>query len=96
VSSGVDTYLGSIRVAAGYTLATGIENFVEYFGNAVPCNQVPVSKVIWTQPAANSQGGGVYQYGSAYSGMQKGSCTGGSATPVNLGWTKGVRVVLGG
>ena len=96
MTTSVDTYIGSIRVSASYTLATGAANFVEYFGTAVPCNMVPVSKVIWTQPAANSQGGGVYQYGSMYSGMSKGSCTGGSATPVNLGWTQGVKVILGG
>ena len=96
ITTGVDTYIGSIQVNAGYTLATGVENFVEYFGSSVPCTNVPVSKVIWTQPAANSQGGGLYQYGSTYSGMSKGACTGGSVTPVNLGWTKGVRVRLGG
>jgi hypothetical protein len=96
MTTGVDTYIGSIRVDARYTLATGVANFVEYFGAAVPCNKVPVSKAIWTQPAANSQGGGVYQYGSKYSSMTKGACTGGSATPVNLGWTKGVKVILGG
>ncbi len=95
-STGADTYLGSIRVASGDTLATSVLNFVEYFGTAVTCGTVPVSQAVWTQPAANSQGGGAYQYGAQYAGMTKGSCTGGSATPVSLGSTSGVRVVLGG
>jgi Domain of unknown function (DUF3472) len=95
-STGVDTYLGSIRVSGGDTLATGVANFVEYFGTAVTCTTVPRSQAVWTQPAANSEGNGSYQYGAQYAGMTKGACTGGSATPVNLGWTSGVRVVLGG
>ena len=95
-STGAETYLGSMRVAGGDTLATGVLNFVEYFGTAVTCGTVPRSQAVWTQPAANSEGNGNYQYGASYAGMTKGSCTGGSASPVNLGWTSGVRVVLGG
>jgi hypothetical protein len=44
MTTGVDTYIGSIPVDASYTLATGVANFVEYFGAAVPCNKVPVSR----------------------------------------------------
>lgn len=95
-TTGVDTYLGSLRVGSSDTLATGVANFVEYFGTAVTCTTVPRSQAVWTQPAANSQGSGSYQYGSQYADMNKGSCTDGSATPVNLGWTSGVRVVLDG
>jgi len=95
-STGADTYLGSIRVSGGNTLATGVLNFVEYFGTAVTCSTVPRSQAVWTQPAANSQGGGRYQYSSQYAEMAKGSCTGGNAISVSLGWTSGVRVVLGG
>jgi hypothetical protein len=96
MSTGIDTYLGSIRVGSGNTLASGVANFVEYFGTAVTCSTVPRSQAVWTQPAANSNGNGSYQYGASYAGMTKGACTGGSATPVSLGWTNGVRVVLGG
>jgi hypothetical protein len=95
-ATGTDTYLGSIRVSSADTLATGVANFVEYFGTAVTCTTVPKSQTVWTQPAANSEGNGSYQYGAAYSGMSKGACTGASATPASLGWTSGVRVVLGG
>jgi len=76
--------------------ATGVRNFVEYFGPAMPCTSVPRSQAVWTQPAANSLGGGLYQYGSTYASANKGSCTDGSATPISLGWTSGVGVVLGG
>jgi Domain of unknown function (DUF3472) len=95
IKTHADTYLGSIRVAAGDTQMSAPLNFVEYFGQAVACNKVPKSEVVWTQPAANSLGGGRYQYGSHYSGMDIGACTTGKAVPVNLGWTKGVDVVLG-
>jgi hypothetical protein len=97
-STGVDTYVGSIRVAGSWTLMTNVQNFVEYFGTAVPsCSAVPKSRAVWTQPAAN-RGSSAYQYGSTYLATpgDRGACTGGSATPVDLGWTKGVRVVLGG
>lgn len=95
-ATGVDSHIGSIRVPSANTLLTGVRNFVEYFGPAVPCTSVPRSQAVWTQPAANSLGGGLYQYGSTYAGANKGACTDGSATPVSLGWTNGVRVVLGG
>ena len=36
------------------------------------------------------------RYDSQDADMNKGSCTDGSATPVSLGWTSGVRVVLDG
>lgn len=98
LATGRDTYIGAIRVASARRTMTNVQNFVEYYGKAVPCNRVPVSKVVWTQPAANSQGGGYYQYGSSYQATptDKGACTGGSATPVTLPATKGVRVILGG
>lgn len=97
--TGTDTYIGALRVDRSRTLMTGVQNFVEYFGSSVRCNAVPKSTATWTQPAANSRGNGVYQYGSRYvaTSGDRGSCTGGSAQAVNLGHTtKGVRVVLGG
>ena len=98
LNTGVDSYVGSIRVASLFTTMTAVENFAEYYGPAVACSSVPMSKVLWTQPAANSRGGGRYQYGSSYAATSsdKGNCTGGGATPVDLGHTRGVRVVLGG
>lgn len=96
--TGVDTYLGALSVDRSRNLMTNVQNFVEYFGSQTPCRAVPKSTATWTQPAANSRGNGTYQFGSRYyaTSGDRGSCTGGSATPVNLGWTKGVRVVLGG
>jgi hypothetical protein len=97
-TTGKETYIGSIRVAKSWTLMTNVQNFVEYFGTQMTCTAVPKSRAVWTQPAANSQGNGHYQYGSSYlaTPSDRGNCTGGSTTPVDLGWTKGVRVTLGG
>lgn len=95
-TTGVDTYIGSIRVAATRTRITGVMNFVEYFGTAVACGSVPRSQALWTQPAANHLGNGVYEYGSTFSGQTLGACTDGGTTSVDLGWTKAARVVLGG
>ena len=46
LSTGTDTYIGSIRVAAGRSAMTNVQNFVEYFGTA---------KAL--QPRAGLQGG---------------------------------------
>lgn len=78
----------------GYDLATPL-NFSEYWGDAVACTNVPISITDFTQPAANSRGGGLYDFGSTYSSYSRGSCTGGGATEVNLGWTRADRVTLG-
>jgi len=95
-STGTDTYIGSIRVGATHGLMTSVRNFSEYFGTAVPCNQVPRSVADFTQPAANSQGGGGYQYGSTYASYNRGACTGGNVAVVSYGWTNAARVTLGG
>lgn len=95
-ATGVESYLGKIRVASSHRLMTSVMNFTEYFGPAVPCNQVPKSIADFTQPAANSQGGGRYQYGSRFSSSYRGSCTGGSVTVVSYGWTNAARVTQGG
>jgi hypothetical protein len=96
MSTGVETHIGAIRVAGTKTLTTTPLNFSEYWGDAVACNNVPISNTDFTQPAANSRGGGLYEYGSTYSSYSRGSCTGGTVTHVNLGWTRAARVVLGG
>jgi hypothetical protein len=96
VANGAETYIGALRVPTAHNLMRPPMNFTEYFGTAVACNQVPVSIVNWTQPAANSGGGVSYQYGSTYSSWSKGSCTGGSVTPTDYGWTKGAFVRMGG
>jgi hypothetical protein len=94
-ASGIERYIGSIRAPLGVTSIRDTMNFVEYFGSQVPCNRVPISRVLWTQPAANSGSGGSYQYGSSYRSAYFGPCTTGSAAPTNLGWTRGVTVTQG-
>ncbi len=96
VDDGTETYLGALRVPASHTLMRPPMNFTEYYGTAVACNKVPVSTVYWTQPAANSLGGGAYQYGSEYSSYVKGACTDGTVTTENLHWTTAAFVRMGG
>ncbi len=95
VSDGVtDHHIGSIRVPADHNRMTGVMNFTEYFGPAVPCDQVPQSVVHLTQPAANK---GADRYGaySTYTRANTLTCTNGWGVPEDHGWTKGVRLVLG-
>lgn len=96
MSTGEDTHVGSIRVAGTKNLTTTPLNFSEYWGDAVACTSVPTSSTDFTQPAANSLGGGGYEFGSVYSSYSRGSCTGGAVTVVDLGWTRAARAVLGG
>jgi hypothetical protein len=95
-ATGADTYIGSIRVAAAKTLTTTPMNFTEYWGEDVGCNNVPVSVAYYTQPAANSQGGNTYQYGSVFASSYRGPCTGGSTTVVTVGTTRAARITMGG
>ncbi|MEW1773741.1 DUF3472 domain-containing protein [Streptomyces sp. NPDC086777] len=94
--TGVDTPVGSLRVRRDQILLGTPSNFSEYFGDAVACDRVPQSVAYFTQPAANAQGGGRYQYTATYRSSTRGNCTGGSVSLVNLGWTKAARVLLGG
>lgn len=95
-STGRETYLGKLRVASAHRYMAPPDNFSEYLGPATSCHKVPTSIAYWTQPAAHHLGGGVYEYGSTYSSWHLGECTGGSATPIDFGWTMGVRMLLGG
>ncbi len=96
-STGREYFIGRIRVGRTYTRMAPPMNFGEYFGPRVSCDRVPVSIAYWTQPAANYRGGGVYQYGSRWSGSShRGSCTGGRVVAQDFGWTRGVRMLLGG
>jgi hypothetical protein len=94
--TGVETHIGSIRVASAHQLIAPPMNFTEYYGTAVSCDAVPTSVVYWTQPAANHQGSGVYEYGSSYGSWYRGACTGGTVAPYNFGWTYGARAQMGG
>jgi Domain of unknown function (DUF3472) len=96
MQTGVDTYIGSIRVTANKTLMTPSANFSEYYGNQVPCNAVPQSIAYFTQPAADQLSPGYYEYGSIFDHYSRASCTGGNTVLVDLGWTKAAEVTLGG
>eukprot|EP01006_Ploeotia_vitrea_P027856 TRINITY_DN60636_c1_g1_i1.p1 TRINITY_DN60636_c1_g1~~TRINITY_DN60636_c1_g1_i1.p1 ORF type:complete len:252 (+),score=21.58 TRINITY_DN60636_c1_g1_i1:18-773(+) len=94
--TGVEVQLGKIRTTTDCKLVGRVSNFAEYFGTVLPCGSVPESVVGFTQPAADSQGSSKYQYYSMYKGYTKGSCTGGSVHPSDLGWTNASLVTLGG
>ncbi len=96
MSTGVDTWIGSIKVASTHQAMTSVQNFSEYFGQQVACNKVPMSIVDFTQPAADLIGNGLYRYYSRYAGYTKGSCTGGGVSVVSEYGTNAPRVTLGG
>lgn len=95
-ATGVDTAIGGVRVPHANTTISTTQNFVEYYGAKVGCTQVPRSINVFTQPAANSQGGGLYQYGSTYSSGSTATCVTGSSAPYSSGGWTGVRMVHGG
>jgi Domain of unknown function (DUF3472) len=95
-ATGAETHIGSIRVAREYALMSPPSNFSEYFGEQVSCDAVPVSVAYWTQPAANSQGDGRYEYESTFTSGTRAACTGGSVTAYDFDWTRGARIVQGG
>jgi hypothetical protein len=78
--TGSEHHLGDIRVPSSHTLMGSPSNFSEYFGDAVACTRVPVSRVTWSQPTASvTEDGSVAD--SSYTGFSSGRCTGGSVTP---------------
>ena len=95
-STGVERAIGGIRLPTTYRTVATTQNFVDYFGASVGCGEVSRSTAVFTQPAANHLGGGVYEHGATYASSRFATCVTGSATAVNLGGTRGVRVVHGG
>lgn len=97
-ATGRDYHLGDIRVPASdhFTFGSPV-NFVEYFGEDRPCDDVPVSTASFTQPAGNYLGS-TYQYNSSYrqGSFTRLACTGGGVTEKSWGWTDGVELALGG
>ncbi|WP_305784648.1 DUF3472 domain-containing protein [Symbioplanes lichenis] len=94
--TGRDTLIGQIRVARSKRLTGVPMNFSEYWGPARSCDGVPVSTAYFTQPAANSRGGGRYEYGSTFARSTRSTCTGGSTSLVRVGTTRAAKVTMGG
>ena len=95
--SGVESLVGDLEVASSHSSARPPRNFTEYFGPTVPCDQVPLSIIDWTQPAANYLGGGAYEWYSSYAPpADRGACTGGTVTTATFGGTQGVVSKMGG
>ena len=92
-STGVDVHLGDLHVAS--TSLANPNDFSEYFGKPVACDQVPVSIVDWTRPAGNTDSNGP-QYAGTWTHTSIGSCIRGSSSQQDWGWTTGFSVVHGG
>ena len=95
MTSGRTRTIGSIRVASGFTLMGEPMNFSEYFGPAVPCDEVPVSVALWSAPGAQKKHGGGSRYTGVWDGSSRGECTGGSVESHKFG-KQGVKVTQGG
>ncbi|WP_436536292.1 DUF3472 domain-containing protein [Actinoplanes sp. HUAS TT8] len=95
-ATGQDSLIGQIRVPRSKALLTTPMNFSEYFGPAKTCDTVPVSVAYFTQPAANSRGGGSYDFGSVFTSSSRGACTGGNVRVATVGSTKAAVVTMGG
>ena len=92
-------HIGDIRVPTDNHLVFGqVQNFSEYFGPAVACNEVPRSIINLTQPVANSYNDqyNYYQYYSTSTGWNKLDCTGAMGMPTNYVTTWGLKLILGG
>jgi hypothetical protein len=88
--------IGSIRVASSFTLMNLPMNFSEYFGPAVPCDQVPLSVALWSSPRANLRADGSgYRFSSTRNGSSRGNCTGGEVESHGFG-IQGVKITQGG
>jgi hypothetical protein len=96
MSTGTDTWIGSIKVAGAHQAITSVQNFSEYFGKQVACDKVPMSIVDFSQPAADLTGNGAYRYYSRYAYHTMGICTGGGVSVVSEFGTKAARTTLGG
>ena len=96
-STGIDHFIGKIRVAPTFTTMSRLQNFSEYFGRQVHCDKVPVSVVYWTPIVADRQEDGTYRSGSTFDRGKVGPCTGGGVTPYEFeSGTRGVKVIQGG
>jgi hypothetical protein len=96
-ATGIETSIGGLRAPTGSTSMAGYQNFTEYFGPAVTLpTQVPRSICDFTQPAANSQGGGYYESIGNFAGYTQGTGTTATVQVVDLGWTRAARVTMGG
>jgi hypothetical protein len=96
LSTNTQKLIGTIQTAANVTAFNLPQNFVEYYGEAVPtCGSVPVSTVNWYQPSVKPVSG-YFSVTGKYSSYVRGACTGGSATPATVQLTPVVKVTLGG
>ena len=78
--SGVEHYLGSIKVAHGSSLSDQLSNFVEYYGPQRDCDDVPVSIATFYSPTANNNKDGTWQFSSTYDHYTIASCVRGQVT----------------
>ncbi len=101
-TTGTETYIGKLKVAATETSISGQMNFSEYYGDAVARpDLVPQSIVYWTSPSADLTASGNYQFNSVFSNGTRAKGTTGSVKaigPVNTpaGVKEVVQIIQGG
>lgn len=91
-----ESVIGSLLAPINNTDFQLPRNFSEYFGAAVPsCADVPVSIANWS-PARILPTGAYFTVTPRYQSFTRGSCTGGSATPMTISYQPVAQVKLGG
>jgi hypothetical protein len=87
-----DVHIGDLRVPSNASLISYANDFSEYFGPRVGCDQVPVSVVNWAYPTANN---GAEK--TSFAQSLKASCTGGGYRLTTIsGGGPVVNATLGG
>ena len=75
LNTGKETHIGSIRTQYGKVLTNTTNNFVEYFGGALPCDDVPKSIATFYPPTANNNDPtNSFQYNSSYNKYSISTC----------------------
>lgn len=75
VNTNKEIHLGNIRSPHGKVLTNTTNNFVEYFGGALPCDGVPKSIATFYPPTANNNDPtNSYQYSSSYKNYSRAAC----------------------
>jgi hypothetical protein len=96
LSTNSQKLIGTIYTATNASAFNLPQNFVEYYGEAVPtCGNVPVSSANWYQPSVKPVSG-YFSVTAKYKSYVRGSCTGGSATPTTVQYVPVVKTILGG
>lgn len=96
-NTNVETYLGKIRRQGSAALRNNAVDFVEYFGGALPCDDVPISVATFFPPTANNDDpSNAFQFGSKYSSYHMASCVTGQVFVATVDGQSSVPMVQHG